>query len=262
LANDTAFSYISRTWEAELFTRGPTQRGVRRSRAELRRRFGAALVAGLASGCLQVLGGVDVVGEDPSIGTRREVLGEFPTTCADAGASPCIDASCIPDQLRCDGALLEVCAPSGKAWGLLEPCATPGLCDSIAGVCLPPVCDARQYDCAETGDLVVCNADRTAFELVQHCASRAFCNSVRGQEGCEPTVCSPGERRCNGAQLEECRPDQRGYGPVLPACISAALCKVDAPGKAHCEPPTCTGVSIRATGGSCAGATGTAAAGP
>jgi hypothetical protein len=185
-----------------------------------------------------VLGGVDVVGADPAIGTGRAVLGEFPADCADSG--PCSGASCVPDQFRCDSSLLELCAPSGKAWGLIEPCVTAGLCDSIAGVCQSPLCDARQYDCSETGDLVVCNSERTGFELVEHCASRAFCNSVRGQEGCERTSCNLGDRRCNGAQLEECRPDRTGYSPVLPGCISAALCKADAPGTAHCEPPTCT----------------------
>lgn len=225
-----------------MFTLSPTQLGVRRSRARVRRRrrFGAVLfLAGIGSGCLQVLGGVEVVGEEPVLGTGRSVLDEFPTDCADAGAGPC-PAGCIPDQFRCDGDLLEVCTRSGKAWGLLEPCVTAGLCDPIAGVCVPPVCDPRQYDCTEAGDLVVCNAERTGFELVAHCASRAFCNSVRGQERCERTACNTGDRRCNGAQLEECRPDQMGYGPVLPGCISAALCKVDAPGKAHCEAPTCT----------------------
>jgi hypothetical protein len=198
------------------------------------------VVAGLGSGCLQVLGGVDVVGEDPPLGTRRDVLAEFPAECADGGAGPCLDARCVPEQFRCDGDLLEVCTASGKAWGLIEPCATPALCDSLLGICQAPSCAPRQYDCADTGDLVVCNADRTGFELVEPCASRAFCNSVRGQEGCEPPACEVGDRRCNGAQLEECRPDQMGYGPILPRCISAALCKMDAPGRAHCEPPTCT----------------------
>jgi hypothetical protein len=224
-----------------MFTRGPTQRGVRRSGALVRYRWSAALfIAGLGSGCLQVLGDVDVVGDAPPLGTGRAVLAEFPAECGDAGAGPCVGGSCTPDQLRCDRELLEVCAASGAAWGLLEPCATPGLCDPVAGVCRSPVCEPRQYDCAETGDLRVCNADRTGFDPVAHCSSRAFCNSVRGQEGCEPPACSTGDRRCNGAQLEQCRSDQMGYEPVLPACISAALCKQDAPGKAHCEPPTCT----------------------
>jgi hypothetical protein len=115
-----------------------------------------------------------------------------------------------------------------------------GLCDATAGVCQPAACDVREHQCTETGELLVCNADRTDFEHVAQCASLAFCNAVRGQERCEATVCDAGARRCNGAQLEECRQDLMGYSPVLPACTSAALCRTDGPGQAHCEPPTCT----------------------
>jgi len=233
-----------------MFTRGPTHRGVRRSGAAPRRRCDgrrchgrlrfAIVAAGLSSGCLQALGGVEIVGDDPAIGTRRVILGEVPASCADAGVGPCSQGRCVPDQFRCDGDLLEICGASGKAWELLEQCGSVGLCDAPAGVCQPPACDVREHQCTETGELLVCNAERTDFEHVAQCASLAFCNAVRGQERCEATVCDAGARRCNGAQLEECRQDLMGYSPVLPACTSAALCRTDGPGQAHCEPPTCT----------------------
>jgi hypothetical protein len=145
----------------------------------------------------------------------------------------------VPGTFRCTDGRLEACQAPGEAFRFVEQCASAGLCRAGAGVCLPPLCDALQYDCSDSGDLLVCNADRSGFELVTPCGSKALCNSVRGQEGCEPAVCSAGARRCNGAQLEECRADQKGYSAVQPACVSAALCREDAPGQAHCEPPTC-----------------------
>jgi hypothetical protein len=247
-----------------MFTRGPTHRAVRRSAPGPRRAQNSALypplrhsipervarsgwlglagclAAGLSSGCLQALGEVEIVGGDPALGTHRVILGEVPADCVDAGVGPCAEGRCVPDQLRCDGDLLEVCDSSGKKWALIEQCASVGLCDASAGVCRAAVCDVREHQCTETGELLVCNTERTGFEHVAQCSSPAFCNAVRGQERCEEAICDAGARRCNGAQLEACRQDQMGYSPVQPACTSAALCRTDGPGQAHCDPPTCT----------------------
>src|SRR6185503_9152351 len=106
--------------------------------------------------------------------------------------------------------------------GLLFQCASPGLCDAEAGACQLPVCRPREFECTDTGELRICNTDQTGFEHYEQCASLAFCSSVRGQEGCAPVTCKPGDRRCNGAQLEECDADQMGYVPVT-ACASAPL---------------------------------------
>jgi hypothetical protein len=208
-----------------MFTRGPAQHG--------------AVLLALSSlwasvSCQQFLGNVELVGADPD----QVVYSASPAGCADAGSTPCTSGSCVPGSFRCNDGRLEAC-PSGMAWRFLEQCASAGLCLASTGECLPPACDALQYDCSQSGELLVCNADRTAFELVTPCGSQALCNSVRGQEGCEPAVCSAGARRCNGAQLEECRADQKGYSAVQPACVSAALCREEAPGQAHCEAPTC-----------------------
>jgi hypothetical protein len=209
-----------------MFTRGPVQLGA----------TWLALSSLCASvSCQQVLGNVELVGGDP----EHVVLGAFPASCADAGSSPCTSASCAPGSFRCSGSRLESCSASGQDFRFVEQCASPGLCLASSGLCLPALCDPLQYDCSESGDLLVCNADRDGFELVAPCGARALCNSVRGQEGCEPAVCSAGARRCNGAQLEECRADQQGYRALQPACVSAALCREDSVGQAHCEPPTC-----------------------
>jgi hypothetical protein len=208
-----------------MFTRGPAQ-------------LGAAWLA-LSSlwasvSCQQVLGNVELVGDDPD----QVIYGVFPASCRDAGSAAC-SAGCAPGSFRCSGGRLEACDASGLDFRFVEQCASARLCLASSGTCLAPRCDPLQYQCNEAGDLLVCNADRDGFELVTPCGSQALCNSVRGQEGCEPAVCSAGARRCNGAQLEQCRADQQGYTPLQPACLSAALCREDAPGQAHCEPPTC-----------------------
>ena len=236
-----------------MFTRGPAQlvlRGHPAPRRVVRRHLplrglplrgtsGATWLAlvgvGASAGCQQVLGNVELVGDEPV----QVVYGERPASCADAGSTPCTSGSCVPGSFRCTDARLEACGASGVDWRFVAQCASAGLCAASAGLCLPPTCDALQYDCSDAGALLVCNPERNGFELVTPCGSRALCNSVRGQEGCEPAVCSAGARRCNGAQLEECRADQKGYSAVQPACVSAALCREDAPGRAHCEPATC-----------------------
>lgn len=184
---------------------------------------------GLSAGCLQVLGGVDVLGDDPPVITQ-------PLCGADAGSCP----GCVPGAFRCSSDVLEQCGPGGSGWALVEQCDTAGLCDPVEGLCRPKVCDVQQYDCSETGDLVVCNAERTGFMLVQRCDSAATCNAVRGQERCGALICELGDRRCNGAQLEECRSDRMGFVPTGMACASAALCREDVPGQARCEARTCT----------------------
>jgi hypothetical protein len=176
------------------------------------------------------MGRVEVLEDDPPQIAQ-------PLCGADAGECP---NSCRPGAFRCNADLLEQCAGSGSSWGLVQQCDTPGLCDSVEGVCRPKACEPLQYDCAETGDLVVCNTELTGFMLAQRCEPGALCNATQGQETCGAVICALGDRRCNGAQLEECRSDRMGFAPTGMVCGSAALCREDVPGQARCEPPTCT----------------------
>jgi hypothetical protein len=242
-----------------MFTCGPTHRSMRRSGAALQRcrmapplprrilelffgsrgawrGVGSCLLAlGIGSGCLQVMGDVDVVGGlDPTQVNVPELM----PLCSDAGANQTGCRSCQPGRRRCDGPLLEVCKPTADGWDLIEQCPTPGLCDAETGACQLPVCRPLQYQCSENGELRRCNADQTGFELDRQCASRAFCSDERGRERCESVACNPGDRRCNGAQLEECRDDQMGFDPLM-ACINSALCVQEGPGQARCATPLC-----------------------
>lgn len=241
-----------------MFTRSPTHREVRRSGAAGRRgsrdprgarseqlaakrtRRWAASLIGLSSnlGCLQVLGSVEVSEDDPSV----SVNGVLPSSaCSDAGqsAGPCKAVDCQPGQYRCQGGLLQTCRSVAKGWEVETQCASAALCDDVAARCQVPLCAPQEYQCLESGELVVCNADRNGFQHVAQCESGAFCSSVRGQEGCQETACTAGEQRCNGPQVEQCRADRMGFDPLPPACASAPLCRSDQPGRARCEPPTC-----------------------
>ncbi len=212
------------SWRSLLFAFTVRRVSVPRSRS-----WTALTALALSAGCLQVMGGVEVLGDaPPSIA--------LPLCGADAGNC----ASCAPGSFRCSADLLQQCSPGGNGWALVAQCDSAGLCDSIEGLCRPKVCEPQQYECSETGDLVVCNQDQTGFTLVQRCDSAASCNATRGQETCGSIVCNPGDRRCNGAQLEQCRSDRMGFAPTGMVCASATLCREDVPGQARCETQTCT----------------------
>ncbi|HKO94193.1 MAG TPA: hypothetical protein VJU61_23730, partial [Polyangiaceae bacterium] len=202
-------------------------------------------LVGLNLSCLELLGDVDV-SEDETL-----VASTLPAPdCSDTGpeAGPCKSVDCQPGQYRCQGDLLQTCRGVGQGWDIATQCASAALCNQAQAKCDLPVCSPQEYQCLESGELVVCNADRNGFQHVAQCESGAFCSSVRGQEGCQETACTAGEQRCNGPQVEQCRADRRGFDAVPPACASAPLCRSDEPGRARCESPVCPAGSFSCNG--------------
>lgn len=198
----------------------------------------AATLAGAGTGCGQLLGDV-AVGPPLEVSVSPILTPPGGKDCGDGGADGAC-SSCRPGDHRCQGQILQRCQSDNAGWEFADQCASAALCDAEQALCQPPLCTPDQYYCSETGQLRRCNLDQTGFDPVAQCASAAFCSTVRGQEGCVSTACSPGQQRCNGPSIEQCRDDQTGYDPLPTACASAPLCRVDAPGIAHCEPPACT----------------------
>jgi hypothetical protein len=198
----------------------------------------AAVALSGGAGCGQLLGDVAVGPPlDVSVSPILTPLGG--KDCGDGGADgACI--ACRPGAYRCQGLILQRCQTDSADWEFADQCASAALCDPQQARCEPPLCAPDQYECSELGELRRCNPDQTGFAPVAECASAAFCSTVRGQEGCVSTACSPGQQRCNGPSIEQCREDQTGYDLLPTRCASAPLCRVDAPGVAHCEPPACS----------------------
>jgi len=194
------------------------------------------LVLGGLLGCLDMLGDVNVDG----VGTAIEQNLPPPEECSEAALldGSCV-VSCAPGMVRCNSNLLQRCNIEGDAWTLLNQCASEALCDPMAGRCTTPACAAEEHRCTQDGQLQVCRADRSGFELREQCRSAAYCITEPGRQRCAETECRAGRQRCNGAQIEECRADRTGFDPVGAACASAALCLEGDTGVPSCQQAAC-----------------------
>jgi hypothetical protein len=211
-------------------------RAARRHRWFLARAaLGAPLLAGIA-GCLDMLGDVNVDG----VGTAVEQVQPLPEECSEAAV---LDGSCVvrcaPGMVRCNTNLLQRCNIQGNAWTLLNQCASATLCDATEARCTPPPCAAEEHRCTEDGELQICRADRSGFELRERCRSAAYCITEPSRQRCAETECRAGRQRCNGAQIEECRADRTGFDPVGAPCASAALCVEGDAEFPRCETAAC-----------------------
>jgi hypothetical protein len=222
-----------------------------------------------------------------------------PELCKFGAADKC--AVCLPGQHDCDGAKLLVCAPDHLSVVVQETCATPGLCSYFEGVCHAPACSVDQYTC--TGDtLAKCNTNRTDFDPVMVCGpglcdavGRACFECAPGSIGCSgstPTacdktghsmlltacsgatpicnagtcksgVCSTGDYRCTGEDLEICNATSTGFDLVKTCapqvCDAAAKdcveCKTGAVGCVGDTPRTCDATHHWTALAKCGGAT-------
>jgi hypothetical protein len=189
----------------------------------------------LALGCLDLMGDVSVDH------TEMAVLPNKGAECTDAeaAAGTCV-VRCDAGTPRCSEGLLQRCNDQGDGWVLIDQCASQALCDTSAEACAPPACAPREYRCTETGELQVCNADRSDFEHVEQCLSAAFCSAVPGRAQCDGSPCRAGRQRCNGPQIEQCREDRSGFDPLGITCASAALCHEGEALFPTCAAPVCT----------------------
>lgn len=120
---------------------------------------------------------------------------------------------CSPSSTFCDGADLRACNAAGTASSLSQSCAaTNKQCAIINGSaqCYSPptqVCTAGQQRCSDTaGQVLVCKADGTGFNVQTSCTTNERCELVNNQPTCQapPQVCSPSSSFCDGSDVRAC----------------------------------------------------------
>jgi hypothetical protein len=137
-----------------------------------------------------------------------------------AGESVCLDVATLG---TCNGARTEYTA-SG--------CGANKAC--VGGACRDVVCSPGSASCASNATVSVCNNTGTGSTTLDCAAQGKVC--VAGS--CQLSggvVCVQGRVRCNGTDIEECKPDGTGYD-YLQSCT--ATCSNGACGGAACKPFT------------------------
>lgn len=133
---------------------------------------------------------------------------------AAAGAgSTAPTGKCELDRYRCADGALERC--DGKAWLLVERCASQELCKSKKRRCF--VCTARSYRC---NDQALERCEDGVWVEQRVCEAGQFCDADR--EVC--AVCSEDEVRCDGARLEVC---EAGAWVQLRECGDDEVCDAE-----------------------------------
>jgi len=156
-------------------------------------RRGAAAGLCLSSGCTDLLGDVRV---ESSSGPSTQMLMPGPSAEPERGASA-----------------RDSDAGAASPFELDAGAAPPAL-----------ACERGDFRCDEH-QLLYC-MDGSAWVLWQLCDSAALCTS-ESPGRCLPSVCEPGEQRCDGPTLQRCNGDLNGWDAVE-TCASPAHCDPEA----------------------------------
>lgn len=162
------------------------------------------------------------------------------TALCNEAAKRCDSPVCQPGQQRCNAqGQLEGCSPGREGWALLADCPTlagtvpaanatspSGLCDAVAGRCLPaPSCAAASLRC--NGQYLERCADN-AWHPQSRCLTPTLCDAVNGV--CRAPLCEPGTYQCArlgtllpagrddsllGLPLQVCDPSGERFVPAL-----------------------------------------------
>ena len=164
-----------------------------------------------------------------------------------AQAPCCSSVPCEPDVVRCNASDIHRCRSDRSDLDLIAKCATPVLCESSLDACgdepekckcARPLCAAGETRCRE-GSLDRCNADQTAFEFVETCATPALCELGRDRTplSCQPPACEAGSFSCSAeGVLAVCNADHTGFDLVQACPGGAAFCNA---GQGRCTETPC-----------------------
>src|SRR6187431_739283 len=128
------------------------------------------LLLGLGVACTQLLG--DDKQNTVATMARPNLPG---TAMMSPPGVPGVVAVCDAGAVRCEGALLQICADDGSSWTTTQRCAAAALCQVSPGACLTATCSTDEMTCSGSV-LQKCNADRTGWDLFATCLSPAHCN--------------------------------------------------------------------------------------
>jgi len=160
-------------------------------------------------------------------------------TLCDAEAGTCKTASCsTPGVFRCDeSGALERCDDDLAGWGAVDACPTAAHCDAVNGQCTPEPCMPGVRQC--NGPMLqVCNAERTAWDLVATCETDGLCQAtlVAGNATCMAPACKPTDTQCVDGQPQVCNAGRTGFRDNGAACVTVELCNA---GRGTCGTPVC-----------------------
>ena len=172
-------------------------------------------------------------GEHETCNSTGTALTATPCTSTEACvAGRCTPSVCTPGQKRClDSITTGVCNTSGTGY-TTAVCGANQACAS--GDCQNVVCAPGSATCSNGTTASVCNATGTGSTPVDCAAQGKVCVAGVCQSS-GSVVCVPGRVRCNGADVEECKPDGSGY-TYLQSC--ATTCGNGACAGATCRPFT------------------------
>lgn len=162
----------------------------------------------------------------------------------DTSSVPPPSIVCERGDTRCDGRVLQSCAPNRLGFRTLETCASESLCNLNTESCDP--CTPGDYQCND-GELHRCAAD-LSWEGVASCVTPSLCwtSNDRRQGSCNTPACSTaGQYRCEAARLQRCSRGLDKWEDVE-VCASEQLCDADLANQqanrqlpVNCLPPSC-----------------------
>lgn len=136
----------------------------------------------------------------------------------DAASGRCVARTCTTLGEATCATVTEVerCRDDGSGFDRI-PCASGVICRD--GRCVPSSCTSDPDRCTTHG-LVTCE---NASWVQQNCPVSEICvESETGFARCQPTVCTPEERRCVGSEVRVCGP--RGAVETTIACAEDEVC--------------------------------------
>ncbi len=158
-----------------------------------------------------------------------------PSHC-DLATGLCLAPVCAPFSVRCDPAgasSVQTCDSFGAAW-VGSACANGTICDS--GRCQPSICTAGATRCSTSGSgIETCSALGDSWVATSSCSFG--CSGSASGASCTAAACQPGGTRCDGAALEQCRPDQTGFA-LVSFCATGCTPPVGVT-PAQCALPVC-----------------------
>lgn len=162
--------------------------------------------------------------------------------CGDAAycdGARCVDLVCEPAVSRCAGpALRAVCDSDGRN-ERLEPCGAFTYCDDTSGMaqCIRQQCVPLSSRCIEGEEAFeTCDSRGAGYLEPFPCDAESYC----AVGACEPQVCEPGVRFCDGDAAFDC--DDRGASSTLfatcPFGCEAGACNASVCGDGIVDPST------------------------
>ena len=167
----------------------------------------------------------------------------------------CVDIICIGGDLRCGPEDdVEMCSANGTAWELSADCndATQTCSEVAAGdfQCVAVSCTAGTQRCGQNGDIEVCNAEGTAWELGTDCTDGAqICTEPSaGVFECTAIVCQPNDMQCdNNGDVVTCNANGTAWD-VTDDCSAEQVCLITSESVAECLDVICNPTETRCDG--------------